>query len=63
MSHVPTEEEKLNGDTSHTTKGKMTCGDQVFEVDITTETKPNQTAGYDTVVKIPENPMSAANET
>lgn len=59
----PTEKDKKEKKTSHVSKGKIKIGNVETPVDITVETTPNENGGYDTVVKLPECPISAANET
>ena len=64
MTHKPTEQEKLDGDTSHEEDGTITVGTVNILVKIKTETTPNQNGGYDTKVKIPRAiPVGAVNET
>jgi hypothetical protein len=59
----PTEQDKLLKKTKHKSKGKIKFGAVEVAVDITTETTPNAIGGYDTVVRLPECPLSAVNET
>ena len=59
----PTEKDKKEKKTSHISKGKINVGGVEQEVDITTETTPNTSGGYDTVVMLPECPIAAHNET
>lgn len=49
----PTEQDKLTKKTSHVHKGKVRIGNTETDLDITTETTPNATGGYDTVVQLP----------
>ena len=60
----PTEEEKMTKKTFHKCMGKVHIGCNHVDVEINTETTPNKTGGYDTVVKIPSAfPIGAVNET
>ena len=55
----PTEKDKKEKATKHVSKGKIMFGDVEQEVDITTETTPNASGGYDTNVILPFCPISA----
>jgi len=55
----PTEKEKKEKKTSHTTKGKIKFGKEEVEIDILTETTPNASGGYDTKVHLPRCPIAA----
>jgi hypothetical protein len=59
QANKPTEQEKKDHPTRHLSKGKIMFGDREEEVDIDTETTPNATGGYDTVVRLPRIPISA----
>jgi hypothetical protein len=59
----PTEQDKKAKKTKDVTKGKIRFGEVETEVDITTETTPNANGGYDTVVTLPECPITAVKET
>ena len=60
----PTEQEKRDKKTNHKTVGNLWVGKKKIQVDIETETTPNQAGGYDTNVKIPRPfPVGAKNET
>ena len=49
----PTEAEKLTKKTVHKHQGKLRIGNVETDMEITTETTPNTSGGYDTVVKLP----------
>ena len=55
----PTEKDKKDKKTKHTSKAKIMFGKVEHEVDIVTETTPNAAGGYDTVVNLPFCPISA----
>ena len=55
----PTEKDKKEKKTKDTSKAKIKVGDEEVEVDIVTETTPNASGGYDTVVNLPFCPISA----
>ncbi len=59
----PSHIDKVEKETSHVAKGKITIGGKSVDVDIQTNTKPNQAGGYDTVVKIPSaHPLGTLDE-
>lgn len=54
-----TEEDKKAKKTLEKRKGKMWVKGKEMEIDITIETTPNASGGYDTKVKLPVNPLGA----
>ena len=59
----PTENEKKEKKTTEVTKGKMHVKGKEIDIDITVETNPNATGGYDTKLKLPVSPLGTKNET
>ena len=57
----PTEKDKKEKKTTHKAMGKIHVGSTTKDIEIITETTPNASGGYDTVVSIPSAfPVSAA---